>query len=309
MDIPTIQPPRLRKGDSVSIIAPASPIEQRDGLERGIAALERMGFRVRFDERIFQSSRYLAGSDSARAEELMRAFEDPSVRAIIALRGGYGCARLIPLLAERRLRHNPKIFMGFSDLTTLHLFFQRRFGWITLHGPMATSPALGNIRAGQEEHLVSLWTEPDYRPTLSFESLETLVPGEAEGMLTGGCLSIIAASIGTAYEIETEGRILFIEDQGEPPYRLDRMLTHLNLANKLQTLAGLLLGRFHDCEPNRGDYTARDTLLEILAELKVPVIANFPAGHGEDNWAIPLGTRVRINADARTISFLDSAVR
>jgi muramoyltetrapeptide carboxypeptidase len=309
MDIPTIQPSSLKLGDTISIVAPASPIEQRDGLERGIATLEKMGFRVQFDERIFQSSRYLAGNDSSRAEELMRVFEDPSVKAIIALRGGYGCARLIPLLMERRLRHNPKIFMGFSDLTTLHLFFLRRFGWITIHGPMATSPALGNISADQEKHLVSLLTDPNYRPTLSFPQLETLAPGEAEGVLTGGCLSMIAASIGTAYEIKTEGRILFIEDQGEPPYRIDRMLTHLHLANKLQRLAGLLLGRFRDCEPTRGNYTAMDTLREILLKLKVPAIANFPAGHGEVNWAIPLGIKVQINADTPTISFLDSAVK
>jgi muramoyltetrapeptide carboxypeptidase len=309
MDIPTIQPLRLKEGDAISIVAPAGSVEQRDGLERGIATLEKMGFRVQFDERIFQSSRYLAGNDSDRAEELMRAFEDPSVRAIVPLRGGYGCARLIPLLAEKRLRHNPKIFMGFSDVTTLHLFFRRRFGWITIHGPMAASPSFGNIPPDQQKHLFSLWTDPEYRPTLSFSQLETLIQGEAEGILTGGCLSIIAASIGTAYEIKTEGKILFIEDQGEPPYRLDRMLTHLHLANKLESLAGLVLGNFLDCEPTRGDYTAMDTLRDIITELKIPTIANFPAGHGENNWALPLGAKVRINADARTISFLDSAVR
>jgi muramoyltetrapeptide carboxypeptidase len=309
MDIPTIQPPSLKKGDTICIVAPAGPVEQREGLKQGVLTLERMGFRVQFDERIFQSFRYLAGEDFERAEELMRAFEDPSVRAIIPLRGGYGCARLIPLLQEKRLRHNPKIFMGFSDLTTLHLFFRRRFGWITIHGPTAISPALGSIQPDQEKHLVSLWTDPEYRPTLSFPQLETLFPGEAEGILTGGCLSIIAASIGTAYEIKTEGKILFIEDQGEPPYRLDRMLMHLYLADKLQPLAGIVLGNFLDCEPAQGAYTALDALREILVKIKVPVIANFPAGHGEDNWAMPLGTKVRINANDRTMSFLDAAVR
>jgi muramoyltetrapeptide carboxypeptidase len=309
MDIPTIQPPGLKIGDTISIVAPAGPIEVRDGLERGIAALERMGFRVRFDERIFQSSRYLAGNDEARAEELMRAFEDPSVQAIIALRGGYGCARLIPLLMEKRLRHYPKIFMGFSDLTTLHLFFRRRFGWITIHGPMAASPCMGSISPDQERHLLSLWTDPDYRPKLTFPQLETWVPGVAEGILMGGCLSIIATSIGTPYEIKTEGKILFLEDQGESPYKLDRMLTHLHLADKMQSLAGLLLGSFQDCEPTQGNYTAADTLREILSELKVPTIANFPAGHGDENWAIPLGAKVRLDADAQSIEFLDPAIR
>jgi len=212
-------------------------------------------------------------------------------------------------LMEKRLRHYPKIFMGFSDLTTLHLFFRRRFGWITIHGPMATSLALGSIAADQEKHLLSLWTDPDYRPSLSFPQLETWIPGEAEGVLTGGCLSVIAASIGTPYEIRTEGKILFLEDQGEPPYRLDRMLTHLRLSGKMQALAGLLLGEFRDCEPSSGNYTAMDTLRDILTGLKVPTIANFPAGHGEDNWAIPLGAKMRIDSTGRSLKFLDATVR
>ena len=308
MDIPTIQPPRLKTGDTISIVAPGSPIKVRDALDQGIDTLQKMGFHVRADERILQSHRYLAGDDAARAEELMLAFEDPSVQAIIALRGGYGCARLIPLLMEKRLRHYPKIFMGFSDLTTLHLFFRRRFGWITVHGPMAATPALGAITDDQKQHLLSLWTDPDYRPVLSFPQLQTWTPGVAEGTLIGGCLSVIVASIGTPYEIKTEGKILFLEDHGEPPYRLDRMLTHLSLSGKLQNLAGLLLGSFLDCDPERDDYTAMDTLRDIVTRLEVPTIANFPAGHGQDNWAIPLGAKVRIDADARSIEFLDSVV-
>jgi muramoyltetrapeptide carboxypeptidase len=309
MDIPTVRPPALKNGDTIAVIAPAGPIEQREALERGIAALQKMGFHVKFDERIFNVTRYLAGDDFSRAEELMRAFEDSSIQAIIALRGGYGCSRLIPLLKEKRLRNHPKIFMGFSDLTTLHLFFRRRFGWITFHGPMAVSPALANIAADQEKHLLSLWTDPEYRPTLHFPQLETWMPGTAEGVLVGGCLSIIATSIGTPYEIKTEGKILLLEDHGEDPYRIDRMLTHLKQANKLQSLAGLLLGEFRNCDPPERSYTARDTLQEILVKLDVPIIANFPAGHGEDNWAIPLGAKVKINADARTISFVDPAVQ
>jgi muramoyltetrapeptide carboxypeptidase len=309
MDIPTVQPPKIKTGDTIAVIAPAGPIESRDGLDRGILALEGMGFHVRFDERIFQSSRYLAGDDSARAEELMRSFEDPSIQAIIALRGGYGCSRLIPLLKEKRLRYHPKIFMGFSDLTTLHLYFNNRFGWVTVHGPMAVSPALADMPSDQTAHLLSLWTEPEYRPMLNFPQLESLNPGVAEGVLTGGCLSVIAASIGTPYEIQTEGKILFLEDQGEPPYRIDRMITHLFLADKLHSLAGVLLGDFVDCKSTQGDYTAMDTLRDIFASLKIPVLANFPAGHGVSNWALPLGVTVRMDANARTIEFLEPAVR
>lgn len=308
MDIPIIRPPALHLGDTIAIIAPASSIEQRESFEQGIATLQRIGFRVQYDERIFQSSRYLAGEDNARAEELMRAFEDPAILGIIALRGGYGCSRLVPLLAEDRLRNHPKVFMGFSDLTTLHLYFFKRFGWITIHGPMAASPSLGILSGDQEKHMLSLWTDPQYRPVLDFAQLETWAPGVAEGRLVGGCLAVIESGMGTPCEIETEGNIMFLEDSGEPPYKLDRMLTHLRLAAKLQSVSGILLGGFEDCEPAQGKYTAADTLREILTKLHVPVLANFPAGHGLNNWAIPLGGRVRMDANARSIEFLDSAV-
>jgi muramoyltetrapeptide carboxypeptidase len=309
MDIPTIQPPKLIPGDTIAIVAPAGTIEQRDGFYRNIATLERMGFKVRYDERIFHSFRYLAGQDDARAEELMGAFDDASIQAIMALRGGYGCSRLIPYLKEKRLRSNPKIFIGFSDLTTLHLFFRRRFGWTTIHGPMAASPALGNISPERERNFLSLLTDPEYYPLFSFDGLETWSPGVAEGILTGGCLSIIAASIGTSYEIKTEGKILFLEDFGEPPYRLDRMLTHLHLAGKLHSVSGVLLGSFLECEPTQGGYTAAETLRDILTGLNVPVLAGFPAGHDSENWAFPIGAKVRLDADARTVEFLDSAVK
>ena len=309
MDIPTIQPPRLSRGDTIAVIAPASPVEDREAVEAGISTLQRMGFRVSFDDRIFQSTRYLAGDDDSRAEELMRTFEDPSVHGVISLRGGYGCSRLIPLLMEKRLRNHPKVFMGFSDLTTLHLYFRRRFRWVTFHGPMASSLAFGDMPPDQQDHLIALWTDPDYRPALSFPQLETVAPGTAEGTLIGGCLSLIVASLGTLYEIKTEGKILFLEDQGEPPYRIDRMLTHLKLAGKLDSAAGIVLGAFPNCDPDQGKYSAMDTLREILCKLNVPVLANFPGGHGSDNWAFPLGVKVRINTEARLLQFLDPAVR
>ncbi len=309
MDIPTIHPRALKPGSLIGIAAPAGPIESRDGLEMGIATLERLGFCVRHDDRIFESFRYLAGKDQGRAEELQQLFEAPEIDAVLALRGGFGCSRLIPLLDEKRLRPHCKVFMGFSDLTTLHLFFRRRFGWVTIHGPMAASPALGGIGQEEEKNLCSLLTDSQYMPQLSFADLQSWVPGVAEGRLTGGCLSIIAASVGTSYEIRSEGRILFIEDLGEPPYRIDRMLTHLRLAGLLDQVAGVLVGRFDECNPERGDYTVEDVLREKLEGLGVPVIAGFPAGHGTGNWALPLGARVRLDADAGQIKFLESAVR
>jgi muramoyltetrapeptide carboxypeptidase len=158
----------------------------------------------------------------------------------------------------------------------------------------------------QESHFLSLLTDPDYHPSLSFNELEMWAPGTAEGIIIGGCLSIIAASIGTCYEIKTEGKILFIEDQGEPPYRLDRMLTHLRLAGKLDSVGGILLGNFPDCD--NGKYTASEVLRDILSDLNIPILAHFPAGHGIDNWAIPLGSKIRLDANAKSIEFLHPAV-
>jgi muramoyltetrapeptide carboxypeptidase len=267
-----------------------------------------MGFRVRFDERIFHSLGYLAGGDEERACELMGAFEDPSVKAIVALRGGFGCSRLIHLIDQGRLRRHCKIFMGFSDLTTLHMFFRRRFGWVTFHGPMTTSPALGNIGSEQEKHLLSLWTDASYLSDFSFPNLEAWAPGTAEGELAGGCLSLVVASLGTPYEIATEGKVLFLEDLGEPPYRIDRMLTQLRLARKLEGIAGILLGNFQDCDPPKPGTTATEVLRNILMKLEVPVIANFPAGHGAENWALPLGAKIRLDAGNCRVSFLEHAV-
>ena len=308
MDIPNIHPAALRPGSTICVIAPAGPVENADALDRGIATLERLGFRVRYDRRIFESARYLAGDDRARAQELMRAFEDPAIDGVVSLRGGYGCARLLPHLEEGRLRPHCKLFMGFSDLTTLHLHFRRRFGWVTVHGPMMTSVPLAELRPDQELHLVSLLTDPEYRPRLSFPGLQAWKPGVAEGRLAGGCLSLVVASLGTPYEIRTEGRILFFEELGEEPYRLDRMITQLRQAGKLDRPAGIMLGSFEKCETEGASYRSAEVLADLLCDLDVPVLANFPAGHGEQNWALPFGVRVRLDADSPSLELLEPTV-
>jgi muramoyltetrapeptide carboxypeptidase len=308
MDIPIVRPAALKPGGTIAIIAPASSTEQRDDFQRGVAMFERMGFQVRWDDRIFHSTRYLAGTDEERAAEFTRAIEDPAVDAIVSLRGGYGCSRLIPLLRPRRIRDHCKIFMGFSDLTTLHLYLRRRLGWVTFHGPMASSPFWGSMDAAQLRHLLALWTDPSFLPVFSLPQFQALVPGSAEGELTGGCLSLIVASLGTPYEIATDGKVLFIEDLGEPPYRIDRMITQLRLAHKLDGVAGVLLGSFQDCESPSPTYTLEDTLHDLFGKLHVPVLAGFPAGHGAQNWAIPLGVKIRLDASNRRVEFLEPAL-
>jgi muramoyltetrapeptide carboxypeptidase len=308
MDIPIVRPKALKPGDRIAVVAPAGPVEDPLDLHKGVAALERMGFRVEFDERIFRASGYLAGSDEERTAELVRAFVDPEIMGVVALRGGYGCSRIIHLLDQGRLRSHCKVFMGFSDLTTLHMFFRRRFGWVTFHGPMAASPTLGNISPEQQRHLFALWTDPAYLPSLSFPELQAWSPGTAEGELTGGCLSLITASLGTPYELHTSGKILFLEDLGEAPYRIDRMLTQLLLAQKLDQIAGVLLGTFRDCDPGKSGVSVEEVLKDLLCRLKVPVIAGFPSGHGPANWVLPLGSKVSLDASIPRVRFLEGAV-
>jgi muramoyltetrapeptide carboxypeptidase len=159
-----------------------------------------------------------------------------------------------------------------------------------------------------KEHPLSFRTDPTYVATLSFPELETWVPGSAEGELIGGCLSLVVASLGTPYEPSTDGKILFLEDFGEPPYGIDRMLTQLRLAIKLDGIAGLLLGHFQDCEPTSSACALEETLRDVLRNIEVPVLAHFPAGHGSDNWILALGTRIRLDASSRRVEFLESAV-
>jgi muramoyltetrapeptide carboxypeptidase len=173
---------------------------------------------------------------------------------------------------------------------------------------MVANEALAEISAENEKHLFSLLTDPGYLPEFRFSQVESWSPGAAEGVLTGGCLSLVAASLGTPYEIRTEGKILFLEDTGEPPYRIDRMITHLRLAGKLDSAAGLLLGQFSDCGRTAGDYSVDDVLRDVLSGLNIPILANFPAGHTRDNRAFPLGARARIDANARTLIFLEPAI-
>jgi muramoyltetrapeptide carboxypeptidase len=244
-----LKPACLREGDTVAIVAPASNLKP-EYLARGVAELERLGFRVKHREDILDKARYTAGSDARRAEELMRAFTDTEVKAVWAARGGYGVMRILNLLDESLLRANPKIFIGYSDLTALHLYLYRRFGWVTFHGPMAAKDL-----AGGEEHydratlLRSLMTASPFGEIASdkTEMLHRGQNGKVQGRLLGGCLSLIAAMMGTPDELDTRGAILFLEDTATRPYAIDRMLRQLKLAGKFEQVQGIIFGEMADC--------------------------------------------------------------
>lgn len=277
----TFSPRPLRSGDSVAVIAPSGHF-RADRYQAGLRLLLDRSYRVR--ELLPPASwRYLAGSDEARLEDLQAAFADPDIRAVVAARGGYGAMRLLPHLDLGRLAASGKILVGFSDITALHLALQRE-GARSLHGPVVTQ--LGDQPAPSLERFFGILESAAPPPALPGR---TVVEGEAEGRLIGGCLSLLAALVGTPYFPSLAGAILFVEEVGEWPYRLDRLWTQLRLAGVLEGLAGVAIGDLTDCDQE--DLPGATVLEELAAQLGVPVIAGLPVGHGDVHMALPLGAR------------------
>jgi muramoyltetrapeptide carboxypeptidase len=283
----------------VAVIAPASAFD-RASFDVGLACISAR-YEVHYRPAIFERHRYLAGSDERRLRELADALLDPAVKGVFCARGGYGATRLLPRLAA--LTPAPKPLVGFSDITALHLWLQSR-GTISIHGPVLTQ--LGLLPGETRERLFHLLESP--APAAALRGTDSWVPGVAEGPLLGGNLSVVTRLLGTPYLPSLEGAILLLEDLGERPYRLDRMWTHLGLAGVLRQVRGIVLGSFTNCEERDADYRAADVLRELAAATGLPCAAGFPIGHGAQNEPVPLGARVRLDAGARTLTFLEAAV-
>ncbi|MBE3519402.1 MAG: LD-carboxypeptidase [Firmicutes bacterium] len=303
--------PALRPGDLIAVVAPSGAVH-KEALERGIQVFKEWGFRVKLGDAVFASLGYLAGEDRVRALDFTRAWTDPEVSALVAARGGYGAMRMLPYLDFSVLKRHRKILVGFSDITALHLAFWREMRLVTLHGPMAEmgpeGPGEYNGRILRAA-LTGQW--PPGKLELPAERpLRVLEHGRARGELVGGNLSLIAATIGTRWEIDTRGKILFIEDVGEKPYRVDRMLCQLKLAGKLRDAAGFLIGDFTDCEPDEGQPSL--SLSEVLAHYfsgtGKPCLLDVPAGHGKYRAVLPLGVEVEITTQPPEVRFTEGAV-
>lgn len=264
---------------------------------RGVSALQSMGFKVVFHEDVFASSGFLAGSDEHRAAALQRCFEDPGIDGIICARGGYGCLRVLSLLDYERIAAHPKTVIGFSDITALHAALQRRCGLVTFHGPMVATlaEATGRTRS-------ALWdaVAGDRPLDIRCDHAVALRPGRAAGALCGGNLTTLCHLTGTPFAPSTRNRILFLEDCGEAPYRIDRMLTQLKIAGALEGLKGLVLGAFTDCGAPEEVWRVVE---DILGGARIPVLAGVDAGHCEPNLALPLGLPAALDADARALRF------
>ncbi|MGC8519736.1 MAG: S66 peptidase family protein [Steroidobacteraceae bacterium] len=288
----------LRRGARVAVVAPAGPFE-REALQAGLAVLEQR-YAVCLAPELFARQRYLAGSDAQRLAQLTSAVADPDIEAVFCARGGYGSMRLLPALED--LIPGPKPLVGFSDITALHAWLQRN-GRISVHGPVLTQ--LGKLDPHTQRRLFALLE--DAAPAAPLLATDTYVPGAAEGPLLGGTLAVFSRLLGTPYLPPLEGAVLLLEDVGEQPYRLDRMWTHLALAGVFRQVRGIVLGAFSGCEPRDADYTSAQVLRDLAAETGLPCAAGFPIGHGERNEPVPLGVWVRLDATARTLTFLHGA--
>jgi len=290
-----VRPPALKSGDTVGIIAPASGF-RRDDLEAGCAELLRLGYQPFYLPSIFERQLYFAGSVRRRVDELHQMFSRSEVKAILCARGGYGCNYLLPHLELELIRANPKIFAGCSDVTTLLTHLCDAGGLVTFHGPMVAGDLARPGGFDEASWLTALTSGEAYRREFSAEEVQPLAEGNATGVLYGGCLSLLCASLGTPYEIRTRGTILFIEDRAERPYRIDRMLMQLKLAGKFEGVQGIVFGEMIDYgEPGALDYTLQDVVMRILADLQVPIAFGLKSGHvSSGSITLPFGVRAQL---------------
>ena len=306
-----IYPRPLRAGDKVALTAPSSPVPAKN-LEAAVASIEFMGLRPVVMKSCRLNHGYMAGNDRQRADDLNNAFADQDIHGIFCLRGGYGASRLLPLLDFEMIRRNRKTFIGYSDITALHTAISRLCGFVTFHGPMPNT----DYRRLDSFTLDSLKTAlfgPYDQMSLKNPEDEDMVMmngGTAEGILTGGNLSLLASTLGSPYEIHTKGRILFIEDVGERPYRLDKSLNALALAGKFRDCSGIILGTFAECDEPDHDTIPPGTVIassslsltEIIEEVvlpwKKPTLFNFRAGHIYPQSTLPMGGLIRMELDA-----------
>jgi muramoyltetrapeptide carboxypeptidase len=305
-----MRPPALRPGDTVGIIAPAGPVEP-GALEAGCATLLRLGYRPTYLPSILDRDLYFAGSVERRLNELHEMFRRREVRAILCARGGYGCNYLLPHIDLGLVRRNPKVFVGCSDVTTLLTYLCDATGLITFHGPMAAGDFGRADGIDEDAWFAAVASGEAYERAFDAAEVEPLAKGTAEGVLYGGCLSLLCASLGTPYEIRTRDTVLFLEDLNEPPYRIDRMLMHLKLAGKLKGVKGVVIGEMRRCE-QRGveDYTLQQVVTRVLADLRVPIAFGLKSGHVSNrNFTLPLGVRATLDVNESVTLSYESAVR
>ena len=282
------------------MIAPASPFTRED-FDAGIAEIRRLGFEPVYDEDVFARDRYLAGSPELRSRAFRAAWKDPDVAGVIAVRGGYGSVHLLPLLDPRDIEANPKVFMAYSDNTSLLTWLTQRCELVAFHGPMLAGRLAKGVEGYDADTLTRCLCRPEPVGEIVHPQLETFVTGEAEGLLVGGNLTQLAASLGTPFAFcPPDGCVLFLEEVGERPYRLDRLLTQLHLAGILSRTAAIVFGELTDCDEPGGTLQAKETVRELTKDFRGPVLFGLPSGHTNGAClTIPLGVRARVTTGRR----------
>lgn len=293
-------PGRLMPGDTIGIIAPAGHFDRKK-FDKGIVVLEAMGFRIIVPDDLFKKKGYLAGSDIHRANLVNRCFSDSEIKAVICARGGFGSMRILPLLDYELIKKNPKIFVGFSDISALLSVFYTKCGMVTFHGPLVTT--LGDASQKTKEAMVSAFssgTRLEIKPEMGI----TIKRGLVSAPVSGGNLTTLCHLVGTPFKPGFKGHILFLEDKGEAGYRIDRMLIQMKLAGCFDGIAGLALGSFEDCGETDELFDIVDS---VFKEYNIPILAGFEAGHGKNNITIPMGIKAVLDADRKLLSFNEPA--
>jgi muramoyltetrapeptide carboxypeptidase len=304
------QPRALKPGDTVGLITPSSYVSDPDELAFAQRFCEFFGLKWKLGKNVGQRFGYLAGTAQQRVDDLHAAFSDPAIAAVFCIRGGYGSAQMLDKLDYDLIRRNPKVFLGYSDITALHTALTQRAGLVTFHGPVS----LSHLTDWSQQHLRSALfaakpigsvTNPsDSNPLRPGHTLRTVRPGTARGQLAGGNLTLLTTTLGTPYEIDTTGKILLMEDIGEDIYRIDRMFTQLKLAGKLKSAAGIIIGECKDCPPPNvsSAYSLGEVIDYLLGDLGIPVFYGLSFGHTIDQVTLPLGAAATIDAARQTLT-------
>jgi len=309
--VPILKPKALKKGSLIALVAPAGPVKESQ-LAKAQENLSEMGFRTCFTERILQRKGYLAGGDSSRLEDLHEAFENSDVEAILCIRGGYGSARIIDKIDYKLIKQNPKIFIGYSDITALLNAIWQKTGLICFHGVVGTS-SFSNYTKDQFLNLFLNQLINNEILALETELLNKITEGRAKGQLVGGNLSIITSLLATPFELDFTNKIVFLEDIGEPPYKIDRMLTQLLLSGNFQMAVGIILGKFTNCDIDQKEITSENSLslndvfVDRLKGLNIPIIKDFSFGHIKDQAIFPIGIEAEIDTNNKSIKLLEGA--
>jgi muramoyltetrapeptide carboxypeptidase len=302
-----IYPPLLAKGDTITIVAPASPPLKPGVIHEAIARLTKYGFKIKPGRFLRERDGYLAGSDEQRAADINAAFADPEVKGVFCLRGGYGSCRILPLLDYAAIRANPKVFLGYSDITAMHLAILVKSRLVTFHGSNASSAFEPANFASCERMLMADRRTPGdgvlFERNRARKGIKTIVPGRAKGRLIGGNFTCLLRLIGTPWEPDFRGAILFLEDTGEKAYRIDGMFTHLRLAGLLGQIGGLVLGQFDYDSDKREQARIAEVLPREAKRLGVPCVTGAPIGHFSGQVILPQGVDAELDADAGRLSF------